>query len=166
MISYTFNLFMQSVETPNGLIANMYGPVEGRWHDAFILGMSGLLDQLRNFNLPNGEPYVIYGDPVYGLSQNILAPFRGAVLTRQQQEFNKAMSGVRISVEWGFGKICQYFAFLDFKNNNKVLLQPVGKYFVVASLLINCHTCLYGSLTSTHFDVSPPSLETYLSNQL
>ena len=154
---------MQSVETPNGLIANMYGPVEGRWHDAFILGMSGLLDQLRNVNLPNGEPYVIYGDPAYGLSRNILAPFRGAV---QQQEFNKAMSGVRISVEWGFGKICQYFAFLDFKNNNKVLLQPVGKYFVVASLLINCHTCLYGSLTSTYFDVSPPSLETYLSNQL
>ena len=144
---------MQSVETPNGLIANMFGPLEGRRHDAFMLGVSGLSDQLRNFDQPNGEPYVTYGDPPYGLSRNILAPFRGASITPQQQEFNKAMSRVRISV-------------LDFKKNNKVLLQPVGKYYLVASLLINCHTCLYGSLTSTYFDVSPPSLETYLSNQL
>lgn len=113
---------MQSVETPNGLIVNMYGPLEGRRHDAFMLGASGLSDQLRNFNRPNGEPYVIYGDPAYGLSRNILAPFHGKTITPQQQEFNKAMSGVRISVEWGFGKICQYFAFLDFKKNNKVLL--------------------------------------------
>ena len=157
---------MQSVDTPNGLIANMFGPVEGRRHDAFMLGMSGLSDQLQQFNQPNGEPYVIYGDPAYGLSRNILAPFRGACLTAEQQEFNKSMSRVRISVEWGFGKICQYFAFLDFKKNQKVLLRPIGKYFLVASVLINCHTCLYGSLTSTYFDVNPPSLETYLSNHL
>ena len=62
---------MQSVETPNGLIANMFGPLEARRHDAFMLGVSGLSDQLRNFNQPNGEPYVIYSDPAYGLSQNI-----------------------------------------------------------------------------------------------
>ena len=157
---------MQSVETPNGLIANLFGPVEGRRHDAFMLRISGLSDQLRQFNQPNGEPYVLYGDPAYGLSRNILAPFRGARLTAEQQEFNKSMSRVRISVEWGFGKICQYFAFLDFKKNQKVLLQPIGKYFLVASVLINCHTCLYGSLTSTYFGVDPPSLETYLSNHL
>ena len=49
---------MQSVETPNGLIAHMFGPVEGRRHDAFMLGMSDLLGKLRKFNLPNGEPYI------------------------------------------------------------------------------------------------------------
>ena len=85
---------MQSVETPNGLIANTFRPLEGRRHDAFMLGVSGLSDQLRNFKRPNGEPYVIYGDPGYGLSRNILAPFRGAYITPQQQEFNKAMSRV------------------------------------------------------------------------
>lgn len=52
---------MQSVETPNGLIANMYGPVEGRRHDAFMLGM-------RSLTNPVGGPYVIYGDHPYGLS--------------------------------------------------------------------------------------------------
>lgn len=157
---------MKSVETPNGIIANLFGPIEGRRHDAFMLSNSGLADQIKLFNQANGDPYVIYGDPAYGLSRNIMAPFRGMQLTQQERDFNKAMSTVRISVEWGFGKICQYFAFLDFKKNMKVLLQPVGKYYLVGALLINCHTCLYGSVTSTFFQVDPPSLETYLSNQL
>ena len=93
--------------------------------------------------------YVIYVDPAYGVSRHILAPFHGARLTPQQQDFNRAMSKVRVSVEWAFGKILQYFVYMDFKKNQKILLQPVGKYYLVAALLTNCHTCLYGSLTST-----------------
>lgn len=153
------------METPNGLIANMFGPVEGRRHDAFILSASGLEYQLRQFVQANGDPFVVYGDPAYGLSHNIISPFRGAQLSIQEEEFNRRMSAVRTSVEWGFGKITQYFAYLDFRKNLKVLLQPVGKYYLVGTLLVNCHTCLYGSQTSSYFDLAPPSLETYLSNQ-
>ena len=109
------------------------------------------------------DSHVIYGDPPYGISRNILAPFRGAQVTAQVI-FNKNMSKVRISVEWSFGKICQYFAYLDFKKNFKILMQPVAKYYLVASVLINCHTCLYGSLTGSYFGLHPPTLETYLSN--
>lgn len=140
---------LQSVVAPNGLIAHMFGPIEGRRHDAFMLGASGLAQKLQQFKQPNGQPYVIYGDPAYGLSRNIMAPFRGAHLTQQQQDFNRSMSQVRISVEWTFGKIMQYFSYLDFKRNTKLLLQPVGKYYLVAAILTNCHTCLHGSLTST-----------------
>ena len=57
MLLFSPLLIMQSVETPNGLIAHMFGPVEGRRHVAFMLGMSDLLGKLRKFNLPNGEPY-------------------------------------------------------------------------------------------------------------
>ena len=53
----------------------MFGPIEGRRHDAFMLGVSGLSAKLRRFVQPNGEPYVIYGDPAYGITQNIVAPF-------------------------------------------------------------------------------------------
>ena len=69
-------------------------------------------------------------------------------------------------MEWAFGKIIQFFAYLDFKKNNKILLQPVGKYYLVATILANCHTCLYGSQTSKFVDVSPPELETYLHNYM
>ncbi|CAH3142181.1 unnamed protein product [Pocillopora meandrina] len=157
-------IFNKSVQAPNGMIAHMFGPIEGRRHDAFMLGVSGLSAKLRRFVQPNGEPYVIYGDPAYGITQNIIALFRQAHLTDDEQEFNTRMSRVRTSVEWGFGKICQNFAYLDFKKNLKILLQPVGKYYLVACVLINCHTCLYGSPTTTYFSLEPPPLETYLSN--
>ena len=143
----------------------MFGPVEGHRHDAFMLGVSVLPEKLRRLQLPNGDPYVLYGDPAYGVTDNILAPFRGAFLTVEEQEFNKRMSKVRVSVEWVFGIITQYFAFLDLKKNQKVLLQPIAKYYLVGTLLVNCHTCLYGSQTSSYFELQPPSLETYLLNQ-
>lgn len=155
---------MQSVTAPKGLIAHIYGPIVGRRHDAFMLSVSGLQSKLATITKRDRSPYVIYGDPAYGVSRTILAPYRGSQLTTQQVAFNRAMSRVRVSVEWTFGKIVTNFSYLDFKKSNKVLLQPIGKYYLVAALLTNCHTCLYGSQTSTFFGVDPPSLETYLAN--
>ena len=68
-------------------------------------GVSGLSAKLRRFVQPSGEPYVIYGDPAHGITQNIITPFRQAHLTDDEQEFNTRMSRVRTCVEWGFGKI-------------------------------------------------------------
>ena len=132
----------QSLVTPNGLIAHMFGPLEGRHHDAFMLAESGLLTKLQRFQTPSGEPYIIYGDPTYGVSQHILAPFQGARLSPQQQEFNRAISKVCVSVKWAFGKVVLNFAYMDFKKNQKVLLQPVGKYYLVAVLLTAIHACM------------------------
>ena len=70
-----------------------------------MLSVSGILDKIRPLTQPNGEPYVLYGDPAYGVSRNILSPFRGQRLMPAEQEFNRAMSAVRVSVEWTFGKI-------------------------------------------------------------
>ena len=53
----------------------------------------------------------------------------------------------------------------DFNKNLTVLLQPVGKMYIVGAILANWHTCLYGSQTGHFFDLDPPSLETYLNNQ-
>lgn len=149
------------------MICNLFGPIEGRRHDAFMLAASGIVPQLeQRMNKPNGEPYVIYGDPAYPVRRHIIAPFRGAQLSQAEKDFNKDMSAVRTSVEWAFGKIVQYFAFMNFSKNLKVLLQPVGKLYIVSALLVNCHTCLYGSQTGVYFELEPPNLENYLSNVL
>jgi len=43
----------QSVITPNGLICHLFGPLEGRRHDAFMLHESGLLQELaRKMEIP------------------------------------------------------------------------------------------------------------------
>ena len=61
------------------------------------------------------------------------------------------MSKVCISVEcmefWTDYSV--FWIYLDFHKNLKVLLQPVAKYYLVAALLTNCHTCLYGSVTGS-----------------
>ena len=51
--------------------------------------------------------------------------------------YNKAMSAVRMSVEWLFGDIVNYFKFLDFKKNLKLSLSAVGKMYVVCAILRN-----------------------------
>ena len=166
-------LKFQSVVVPNGLIANLHGPVEGRRHDAFLLRDSGLLPQLQaNFDVPNpqpGEPpvYCLYGDPAYPIRAHLQSPYRHAHLTPEEQLFNSRMSAARVSVEWEFGKVLTLFAFVDFKKNLKLLLQPVGTLYIVSALLSNCYRCLYGSQTATFFseDGNPmiaPDLEEYL----
>ena len=56
----------QSVVAPNGIIANLFGPVEGRRHDSGMLAMSGLLEELETYSFsPTGQPLSIYGDPAY-----------------------------------------------------------------------------------------------------
>ncbi|CAB3994601.1 Hypothetical predicted protein [Paramuricea clavata] len=45
----------QSVVAPNGLIANLYGPIEGKRHDAAMLRTSGLLDQLDQHYQSHGH---------------------------------------------------------------------------------------------------------------
>ena len=67
-----------------------------------------------------GQPLCLYGDPAYPLRVHLQGPFRGAALNPQQEAFNVSMSNVRVSVEWVFGDIIEYFSFLDFKKDLKV----------------------------------------------
>ena len=156
-------LKFQSIMLPNGIIGDLYGPVEGCRHDAAMLRESTLLHRLQqNFNRPDGTTYQLYGDPAYPVSPYLLAPFGGAARTEDQNAWNKKMSRVRQSVEWGFGNVVRKFAFLDYKKNLKIYLQPVGVYYVVGVLLVNCHNCLYSNIISQFFDCDPPVLEDYL----
>ena len=127
---------------------------------------SGLLEILpRCAKDAHGQSFYLYGDPAYPPSMYLLAPHRGSRQTPEEAEFNKRMSSVRESVEWGFQKILALWAGLDFKKNQKLYLQLVGPAYLVATLLTNCHSCLYGSEISQFFDMIPPSLEAYLHHQ-
>ncbi|KAF7645629.1 hypothetical protein LDENG_00200910 [Lucifuga dentata] len=65
-------------------------------------------------------PMCVYGDPAYPLRVHLQAPFRNVHLTPQMMAFNKNMSEVRVSVEWMFGDIANYFKYMDFKKNLKI----------------------------------------------
>lgn len=113
-------LKFQSLVIPNGIIANLFGPLEGRRHDACMLDESGLLTSLRaHCHTPAGHQLCICGDPAYPRRPQLMCPFRGgdyaAPLTPDMIAFNTAMSRRRISVEWLFGDIAHYFKVIDYK---------------------------------------------------
>ena len=133
-------------------------------HDARMLTTSGLYDELEQFAFsPAGREMCIYGDPAYPLRIHLQAPFRMGVLTRQMEEFNKSMSPVRVSVEWLFSDIVNYFKFIDFKKNLKIGLSHVGKMYIVCAILRNALTCLYSNTTADFFGLEPPTLVDYFS---
>ena len=79
----------------------------------------------------------------------------------QQKEFNTAISTVRTFVEWLFDDVINYFKFMDFKKKLKIGLSPVGKMYVVCTILQNAHTILYGNTTSNFIQKEPPNLNEY-----
>ena len=87
--------------------------------------------------------------------------FRDVPLNPHMQRFNEAMSEVRVSVEWLFGNIVNYFKFVDFKKQMKIGSSPVGKIYLVCGILQNAHTCLYGNIVSEFFNLQPPYLQEY-----
>ena len=131
----------QSVALPNGLVGHLY-PVEGKRHDSGMLASSGPLQDLQRFsNSPvTGLPMCVYGDPAFPLRAHLQGPYKGAVLTLHQQEFNKSMSSASVSVEWAFNNIITCFKFFDFKKNLKVGFSAVGKMYIVCALMQNAHT--------------------------
>ena len=117
----------QSITTPSGIIANLFGPLEERPHDSFILTDSGVIVQPEQNSFDSEwNGLCIYGDAGYPLRRYLQTPFLGN-LTQQQKYFNEVMSKVRVSVEWLIGDIIKQFTFTDFKKNQKIGLSPIAK---------------------------------------
>ena len=153
----------QAVTTPNGLIANLFGPIEGCRHDSFMLYQSELLEKLNTHSFaPDGSPLCIYGDPAYPFSLHLQTGFKNPT-NDQELIFNQKMSGARVTVEWGFGEVIERFRFTDFTKMQKLGLNSVAKQYVVSAILSNVKTCLYGCKTADYFGCAPPILENYLN---
>lgn len=130
-----------------------------------MLADSGLLNDLEQHAFsPDGNPMCVYGDLAYPLRVHLQCPFRMVRPNQDMQDFNTSMSAVRVSAEWLYGDIsANSFKFVDFKKNLKVALSNIGKMYIVAALLRNAITCLYGNTTSVYFNLNPPSLQEYFS---
>jgi hypothetical protein len=126
-------LKFQTVVTPDGLISHLFGPVDGRRHDLFMLNESGLKAELENN--PAFHDKLIYGDPAYGCTNVFCCPYKGCRIDVEKQDLNKAMSGVRVSVEWSYGEVTKYFSYLDFKRHQRVATTPTATLYKLGVIL-------------------------------
>lgn len=156
-------LKFQGVIAACGLVADLSYPVSGRRHDAFALRESKLNERMAECQTERRreEHGVVYGDAGYPVWSHIIGASKGANMADQQIRSNRAMSSLRITVEWMFGGIQNICPFLS--HDKKLFAQPVGRYYVVAALLYNCRCCLYGNEISEYFEITPPTLESYLN---
>jgi hypothetical protein len=154
----------QSVFTPDGLFACMYGPITGNRHDSFMMSWSQLLQKLRAFMPKDGGiVYSLYGDPANPQSAYVYGGYRNPPAGSLQAAWNTQMSKVREVVEWGFANIVSNWSFLDFRAAMMVFKSPVAKYFVVAAFLVNLRTCFNGNQTMDYFDCTTMTIDQYLS---
>ncbi|OWZ05080.1 hypothetical protein PHMEG_00022900 [Phytophthora megakarya] len=103
----------QAITTPDDLIVHRFGPAEGRAHDLTLLEDSGVETIIEEDQRFRG--YLLYGDPAYGQT-NVFASLLDKVGgAREEKDVKKSLSQMRISVGWGFGKIVNERAMLNFK---------------------------------------------------
>jgi len=97
----------QSVVFLNGIIGRLDGPYIGRRHDAVILKLSNISEEFSKvFVNSDGTWFAVYGDPGYSNQKFIKTGFRAKNNENENElQFNRVMSSLRVSVEYGFGKI-------------------------------------------------------------
>ena len=160
----------QSILLPNGIIANVWGPAEGRRHDWYMVAESEIQQPIRDLNAGFSTNFCTYGDKGYMQSDFIMAPFKGNVSSAEKQ-MNDDMVMARMSVEYGFLKVGQYFARGNYKNSQMLTWQQSAKSYIVSLILTYCYAALCGfTLAENLFSrtpeellaLKPPTLEEYL----
>jgi nuclease HARBI1 len=113
----------------------------------------------------NGNQYCIYGDSGYNLRPFMEIPYQGSNFSEEQKYLNKAMSASRITVEWIFKEVKQYWSAMDYKRKLRVKECPVGSLYIAAMLLTNFRNCVYPNPTAQNFSCRPLTLDEYLEHK-
>ena len=135
------------VLVPNGYIACLYGPMLAKSHDAKLLRQSNLMEQLCNVmpdDNPKGPIYSLYSDLAYLKSSYLLCDFRNVINGMDEANFNRLMSSICITVEWGDCKIIEQWKFLDFCQAMRIFQSPFAQYYINAAFLSNLRNCMIG----------------------
>lgn len=131
------SLKLQAVTNPDGIFLHVFGTLEGRRHDWKLYVRSELDDQFTEFMEVDGLQYCTYGDSGYNWREFLEIPFQGSNISDNQNAFNKRMSEERVTVEWMFKEVKQYWTAVDFKRKMKLGEAQIGAMYMAALLLTN-----------------------------
>ena len=106
---------------PDGFIACLYGPDPAKTHNARLLHESQLLEQLQTVMTEDGNNpiYALYGDLAYAQSAYVLGGFCNVDTNSDEAAYNRLLSSVHITVEWGFAELVGHWKIFRFPIGNE-----------------------------------------------
>jgi hypothetical protein len=153
----------QAITAPDGLIVSLKGPYAAAAPDITMYNVSDVAGALAAVTSHDDHRHYLLGDKAYQCCEQVVVSF---MVPRNEHEtaYNQLHSSTRIAVEWGFGKVVRYFAYINYKYSMKVHLQPIALYYRIAVLFTNIHTCMnQSSQAATLFNCNIPTLQQYLN---
>ena len=159
----------QTVDNAYGITMDISGPTSVRSNDLRVLGDSRMVARLNTLFENDPIKYKIFGDSIYPHVDSITTYWRHTPQTEREKKENHVYKSVRIAIEWNYMVTANLFSY--FKNLDKLKLlhtQNCAKIYRVCTLLRNCHVCLYGSISSSYFNLTLPNnmLEKYMQCNL
>jgi DDE superfamily endonuclease len=130
----------------------------------FLYRESGIDQVLQTSVLVSGRQYYLYGDVAYTLRPYLQVGLKGSVRSPEEVAFNEAMSKVRITVEWAFRDVKQYFTHLDMPRKLRLRVTPVGLWYMCSVMLWHLRVCLYESQAAQYFDCDALDIADYLEH--
>jgi hypothetical protein len=155
----------QSVELPNGLTVDWWGPTSMRENDIWMATHSSINAKLAAAQQGIARQFVAFGDSIYVPDTHIRRRHHAAAGHANQGQLDRedcALNSVREFVENHYGQLDQLFPYTRNKLHNKIASgMPIKEISFCRVLFRNCHVCMYENQTSKRFDLEPPSLEDY-----
>jgi hypothetical protein len=143
----------QSLELPNGLCADMYGPFSFRHNDLEVFSLSNINERIADVQLGNEVQYLSYGDGIFTCLSHCKSKHSGNNLTRRQIDENNAMTSVRIANEWNYGLTAILWPRVKHKSSIKIKQHKnVSMIYFVATLLRNCRVCCAGNKVKYNYE--------------
>jgi len=152
---------MQTVDGPNGMTLDAFGPVSVRRNDLYPLAQSDINGKFARLQAGNPIEFKMYGDSIYPILSHLRSRYVGNAnhpLTRAENVENETFSACRETIEWNYGRFKSRWAYLDYKKKLKLRARKFGvrNAIVVALILENAYTCLNHNETTHYFN---PDLE-------
>jgi len=164
---YAHNLVWTMV-TGGGFILAAHEEL-GKHHDMFGVHLSNLDQTLEEIGLEHGQAYAVLGDNafdvdslnhIFGIPKEHQLASRGMTMVD-----SRALSSVRIAVEWTFGHLGEAFPFVGRRDKNTLFLTSPAKMLRAAILLYNAVVCIRGSESTTYFRSRLPAVGDYLQRE-
>ena len=160
-------MIFQGISFPDGMVV-IEGAFPGYQPDTMVWRDSQMAIMAERFAQGQAR-FKVYADKIYSNSILVTAAYNCRNyrfgLHDWQIRINRLMSDIREGVEWSFGKIIIRNKFVSYGKSMKIQASPVSKYYHMAILLANAHTCMYGCQQTSYFGVVATDVNEYFDQK-